>query len=205
MSRTLFISDLHFSHANIIRYDERPFGSADEMDDAMVALWNETVNDADLVYVLGDISWARPDKTARIFGSLKGRKFLVRGNHDTDKLLTPEVRECFIGIERYVDTMVGNRRVVLSHFPIMFFDRCLHGVVHLYGHVHNSCQWELTERFKRVSESFYGREFQMYNVGCMMPYVDYIPRTLDEIETGYRQLVAKLHGLDDNWYIQKES
>ena len=43
MSTTRFISDLHFSHKNIIRYDDRPFNDTDEMDRAMVELWNETV------------------------------------------------------------------------------------------------------------------------------------------------------------------
>lgn len=26
--------------------------------------------------------------------------------------------------------------------------------------------------------------YECYNVGCMMPYMDYMPRTLEEIRTG---------------------
>ena len=34
----------------------------------------------------------------------------------------------------------------------------------------------------------------MYNVGAMLPYMDYTPRTLDEIITGYNQWKEKGNG-----------
>lgn len=77
-----YISDTHFGHKNVIRYDNRPFDSIEEMDEAMIQLWNETVNDADAVYILGDFSWYKEDKTALILGKLKGHKILIKGNHD---------------------------------------------------------------------------------------------------------------------------
>lgn len=33
-------------------------------------------------------------------------------------------------------------------------------------------------------KELYGKECEMYNVGAMMPYMDYTPRTLDEIIGG---------------------
>ena len=36
-------------------------------------------------------------------------------------------------------------------------------------------------------EELYTRQCNMINVGAMMPYMDYTPRTLDEIERGYGQ------------------
>jgi len=35
-------------------------------------------------------------------------------------------------------------------------------------------------------ENLYDRQCEMYNVGAMMPYMDYTPRTLDEIIEGYK-------------------
>lgn len=188
MSTTRFISDLHFSHKNIIRYDDRPFGDADEMDRAMVELWNETVGKDDLTYILGDVSWAKPERTVELVSSLNGEKVLVRGNHDTDKLLVPELRRCFASVENYIDIATNGpeRHIILSHYPIVFFDRCMRGAVHFYGHVHNSYQWDMTEQMRRMTGANNdGVEFRMYNVGCMMSYIDYTPRTLDEITIGY--------------------
>lgn len=39
-------------HKNIIRFDDRPFGTIDEMDEALVNNWNSVVSNADHVYHL---------------------------------------------------------------------------------------------------------------------------------------------------------
>lgn len=48
--------------------------------------WNAVVSDEDVVLVAGDISWAMNLENAKIdldcFGRLRGRKILIRGNHD---------------------------------------------------------------------------------------------------------------------------
>ncbi len=57
-----FTADHHFGHANIIRYCNRPFASAEEMDATLVHLWNETVGRDDIVYHLGDFTLQPLDK-----------------------------------------------------------------------------------------------------------------------------------------------
>lgn len=83
-----FTADQHFGDSNIIGYCDRPFRDADEMDDAIIATWNDTVkNDDDDVFVLGDFSFMEdeePDVSfiRGILSKLRGRKHLIVGNHD---------------------------------------------------------------------------------------------------------------------------
>ena len=75
-------SDLHFGHKNVIRYEHRPFADVAEMDETLIRRWNSAVTAQDTVYVLGDVSFYRKEKTADIIGRLNGRKILILGNHD---------------------------------------------------------------------------------------------------------------------------
>ena len=50
-----FTADTHFGHENVIRFCDRPFSSANEMDEAMIANWNARVMGNDTVYILGDM------------------------------------------------------------------------------------------------------------------------------------------------------
>lgn len=43
----LYISDLHFGHKNVIRFDHRPFCDIDEMDHSLIKLWNSRVQPDD--------------------------------------------------------------------------------------------------------------------------------------------------------------
>lgn len=49
-----FTADTHFGHYNVIRFCDRPFASAEEMDEAMIQNWNDRVTGNDTVYILGD-------------------------------------------------------------------------------------------------------------------------------------------------------
>jgi calcineurin-like phosphoesterase family protein len=47
-------SDQHFAHAKIIRYANRPYASAAEMDMDLIQKWNSVVAPGDIVLHLGD-------------------------------------------------------------------------------------------------------------------------------------------------------
>lgn len=57
----------------------------------------------------------------------------------------------------------------------------------LHGHVHNTVENDWLQHWKTelkqavVKKTDYAHCAQIYNVGCMMPYMNYCPRTLDEI------------------------
>jgi calcineurin-like phosphoesterase family protein len=78
--RTFLISDLHFGHELTLLFVPRPFGTAHEMNIALVSNWNSVVGKNDLVWHIGDLSWTQP---ARFWmNKLNGRVLFIRGNHD---------------------------------------------------------------------------------------------------------------------------
>ena len=81
-SKTWLISDTHFGHKVICDYENRPFKSVKEMDESLIANWNNTVSKQDTIYVLGDFSFHGADETQNITKRLTGNKILVMGNHD---------------------------------------------------------------------------------------------------------------------------
>lgn len=177
-----FIADLHFGHENILAYDNREFKNIEEHDAALIKNWNETVSDEDDIYILGDISWHSVDKTIEIFKKLKGRKHLIKGNHDWQMLRNVELRKLFVEITDYKELHLDKKNgIVLSHYPIPCFNKHFYGWIHFYGHVHNSFEWQIMKQVKYQMESLYDKKCRMYNVGCMIPGMNYRPRTLGEI------------------------
>lgn len=133
MNKTWFIADTHFNHKNVIDYDHRPFADVSEMENEIVSRWNKRVNNGDIVWMLGDFDF-RPNKdtTRSILKRLKGRKFLVKGNHDVKS--NNFYREC--GFEEVYDKpIILKDYFILSHEPIFITKDMPY--FNIYGHVHN--------------------------------------------------------------------
>ena len=185
MGKTFFISDLHFGHTNVLKFDNRPYFTIEDHDANLIERWNHAVCNDDVVYILGDVSWHDAGKTIEILNSLNGSKHLIVGNHDKQLLKNKKFRDCFLDISDYKEIDLnagrGNYNIVLCHYPIPCFNRHYYGAYHLYGHVHNSFEWNMMEHLKAEMTQLYSKPCNMYNVGCMIPYMDYTPRTLEAI------------------------
>ena len=181
--KIFFTSDLHFGHENVLRFDDRPFETVEEMDEELINRWNDKVGKGDLVYVLGDLIWKTAiNEAVQIIKRLNGQIILIKGNHDRF-LHNAAAKKALAGIKDYDDICVtlddGTvRRCILSHYFIPFYNGHRYNAVHLHGHSHFTA--EATEEFliaKTLNEK--GYNLQIYNVGCM--YWNYVPVTLDEI------------------------
>jgi hypothetical protein len=76
-----FTSDQHYGHAAVIRYASRPFADVAEMNEALVARFNDRVSPEDETFHLGDFSL--DDRLVRDYlPRLNGRHHLIAGNHD---------------------------------------------------------------------------------------------------------------------------
>lgn len=180
--KSFYIADMHFGHKNILSYDNRPFRDIEEHDAALIEKWNSVVSEDDRVYILGDVSWYNAEKTSGIMESLNGTKYLICGNHDKKYLNDKRFTKCFHEIAHYKEyRMSDGKLLILSHYPIPCFNGHFQGNVHLYGHVHNSFEWNMMQRVKYEMENLYERPCRMFNVGAMIGGIDYTPRTVDEI------------------------
>ena len=176
-----YIADWHFGHKNVIAFDNRPFLNVEEMDSELMRRWNNAVSGSDTVYVLGDMFWCNTTTAIPVLKQLNGNKVLIKGNHD--RVHDMEFKKCFSLITDYLEHEDDGKHVVLCHYPIPCFKNHYYGWCHLYGHVHTSFEHNMMENVKRQMTDLYDKRCDMYNVGCMLPYMDYTPRTLNEIMT----------------------
>ena len=194
MGKNFYISDTHFGHQNIIKLDNRPFKNCDQMENVLVMNWNNNVTSEDTVYILGDFCWLDGQEWDRILNRLNGHKILIKGNHDVKRInqinsssKTKHFLNGFDAIYDYLEVPDNGRRVILSHYPILFYRSNYNGnIYHLFGHVHITLENDLINDIKQYIIEKDTRESgknlcQFYNVGCMLTYMGYTPRTLDEI------------------------
>ncbi len=193
--RKLYISDLHFGHVNVtkrgINFDNRPFEDTEEMRDKIIEKWNSKVTNADHVYILGDMFWKVNSNNVNeyidIMKELNGNKHLIVGNHD--RVENPKLRKQFEEIQLYKeikDIVNGKERtVIMSHYYMPFYNGHFRNAIMLHGHSHTSKE-SIAERIvtKMLNDMHFKAE--IYNVGCMQPYIDYTPRTLQYIVNNYK-------------------
>lgn len=172
--RKFFLSDTHFNHTNILRMQPRPFKSIEQHDEAMIERWNAVVSDDDVVYHLGDFALGlnNPERIRSIFSRLRGRKFLVYGNHDVrrDGDLHPTIAG--LGWEVRPEAIMfvkdEGQHIVLSHYAQRCWQGRSKGAWHFYGHAHGRLPAEGRSR----------------DVGVDLPDVDFTPRTFKQLTKG---------------------
>lgn len=182
-----YISDLHFGCQN--KYEGRTLNH----DKLIKENWNKIVTNGDTVYILGDIGREGGNREmeylCEIISTLKGRKVLIQGNHE--KLKDVRLRQLFVEITPYkeiTDNYNGlNHNLVLSHYPIAHFNGQHKGWIHLFGHLHETQENNifinyLDEFYRKIKEERKDENIgKAYNVGAMLPYMNYIPKTLKDI------------------------
>lgn len=171
MSKTFVYADPHFFHHNIVkfkRYDGtplRPWDDSDIMSEDMIEWYNQIVSPEDRVYILGDVAMTRK-ALDRSLPRLKGRKVLVKGNHDMDKL--SYYSQYFDDIRAYV----VKKGFIMSHIPIhpgslSRWDLNIHGHLHCNEVLEDDTKLEPTPdpRYKCVS----------------VEHTGYVPILLDDV------------------------
>ena len=131
-----FTSDTHFGHENIIRYCNRPFRNAEEMNAELIRRWRETVPEDGVVFHLGDFAHGNARLWNDILSALTGRKYLILGNHDM-KALRQGYMGRFEHVAQQMTIRVGGQAIVLNHNPFLCDGGSYRDVWQLFGHVHS--------------------------------------------------------------------
>jgi calcineurin-like phosphoesterase family protein len=157
MNKTFFVADTHFDHDDILKYTRatRPYPNVDAMNEAMARVWNETVDNKDLVYIIGDFAFKNHRKW---INGLNGKKVMLIGSHDD---MPHDTMDLFLGDEAwkaagYVQNKasaektwhqfrevhdslirrVNGRMIHMYHWPLQSWQDKPKGAWHLHGHVH---------------------------------------------------------------------
>lgn len=190
-----YIADPHFFHAAMnSEMDRRGFENVEQMNQYMLDKWNQKVRRNDEVVILGDLSWGKAEETNELIDRLNGRLYLIQGNHDRFMKNKDYNASRFVWIKPYEEMQDNKRKVILCHYPIM----CYNGqyrvdengnpkVYMLYGHVHDTYDQRLVERFQDITRNSIQenpdgtkREIPSNMINCFCMYSDYTPLTLDE-------------------------
>lgn len=175
--KIFFTSDLHFNHAAIMKFCNRPFASVEEMNEKLIENWNNVVGEKDIVFDLGDVcfknKWDCLDQ-------LNGKHYLIYGNHDESLLRYPEFKSKFQTVQAQQKLLIDGRCVYLNHYPFLCYAGTYRkesdAVYALSGHVHVTKFDNTGKDFERLQYLF---PYQ-YDVG--VDFNDYRPISWEEVK-----------------------
>lgn len=190
-----YIADCHFFHGALnTKMDCRGFKDTESMNQYMIDKWNAKVKSTDEVVIIGDLSWGNAEETNQLLNKLRGRLYLIQGNHDRFLTNNNYNTNRFVWIKSYAEMHDNGRKVVLCHYPIMCYngqykrdDKGNPKTYMLYGHVHDTHDQRLLEKFQKMMRETIvtgpdgvERNIPCNMINCYCGYSDYEPRTLDE-------------------------
>lgn len=139
-------ADTHFGHQKMFDWGHR----SESHNEDIVNNWNETISKQDVILHLGDLTMTNKETTLEWTSQLKGRKYLVRGNHDGSS--DTWFKDCGFEIipacyKKFKDKYDNPYHVLFTHEPVItlpdeWFN--IHG--HLHGNNHRSESELTTER-----------------------------------------------------------
>lgn len=177
MPNIFLVSDTHWGHKGVCEFLNndgtklRPWDNYEEMDEAMVANWNNVVRPKDKVYHLGDVVINR--RAFKTLEKLNGEKVLIKGNHDIFRLeeYTPYFKDI-----RAFGVLDG---FCLSHIPI-HPDSLSRWKGNVHGHLHsNRVMMDETYALDGVIDHRY--------LCVSVEHINFTPISLDEVNRLFKE------------------
>lgn len=141
-----FTADWNLNHFNIIKYQNRPYKTTDEMNADLINKCNAKVKSGDRLFFLGGFLFGPLDEDKFVRTAAYFRKqitcdniFLIYGNHDRRGRKKTNFRNLFSFVGDYLEVLTeDNISLILSYYPIEFpyWNRIKDGAWHLHGHTY---------------------------------------------------------------------
>ena len=151
-----FTSDLHLGHENVLKW-RKVFSSIEEMDNILISNWNHRVHANDFVIIIGDLIFRNNNSAKEYLSSLKGKKILVKGNHDTEwikEFSDNQIAEYFEGIYDIYSMKRNGVKLRFCHYPMIAWESSRHESILICGHIHDRKEGIEAEMFSKVPYSF---------------------------------------------------
>lgn len=151
-----FSSDWHLSHNNILKFDNRPFNTIEEHDDAIIKNINDTIPADGILFFLGDFTFKDWKQAVEFRERINCQIAFVTGNHDLffEKMPANEQQRHFLFVKPLTTIKVkdetlkdGFRRVVLCHYPIYSWNHKYRMSYMIHGHTHHNLKPMYTNTF----------------------------------------------------------
>lgn len=170
-----FTSDTHFGHKKLVAHRGFTWWNTSEenlhaMDGTL--LWNlQALVEPEALYILGDVSFYNYEKTKKILSLFEFPVYIIKGNHDNDKMYAKLEREGVIKWARSLHTVrYQGQKIVLCHFPLEVWNGCHRGYWHLHGHSHGSL--EQNRNIKRMDVGADTNDLKPYSFSDIKKIMD---------------------------------
>ena len=147
-----FSADFHLDHFRIIKYQNRPFKTAKEMNEMIINNTNACVLKNDTLWHLGDFCFGEHQKHLEQINCR--RVMLLPGSHDRD------IIKARLTTRQIMEIEIDHQLIVMCHYCLRVWPKSHYGTWHLYGHSHGHLppegkSWDVgvdNNNFKPLSE-----------------------------------------------------
>jgi calcineurin-like phosphoesterase family protein len=124
-----FTSDEHYGHTNVLKYNDRPFSSIEEMNEGLIANHNSVVSKNDVTIHAGDFCWLnkKEDVYKQYLNRLNGNHVLLIGSHDHWQPSSAH----YIWRKR-----IEGNLIIVGHYAMRVWECSHYNSWHLFGHSH---------------------------------------------------------------------
>lgn len=173
-----FSSDLHFGHANIVKYEKSNYKDVYHRDQDIVKRWNELVSPKDYAFLLGDIGLHKDIAYVRsMVAQLNGHLHFIKGNHCyRDHIKMYEEFGVYMGT--LVNIAVMKQQISLCHFRMANWTNSHRGSWNLHGHQH--CNFPDDKSMLQMDVGIQGNCFKPLNfceIKTIMSKKDYVEKS----------------------------